>query len=213
MCWNQHVSLNTFLFSSFVLILIIYNNYYTQYKIKELNNIWIYLFLFSFIFMQLIEFFIWRNINNKYNKVFSIIAILLLIFQPIASLMMLKNIELRNILLIIYLITAIPYSIYQFNTKNVYSSVSKSGHLKWSFFNVNIFILLSWLFFFTFSLFYEKKWVGVIFAFSLLIFSLINYTNDQTLGSMWCWIVNSSMIYYAIYLLIYLPFKEKNKMC
>lgn len=213
MCWNQHVSLNTFLFSSFVLILIIYNNYYTQYKIKELNNVWIYLFLFSFIFMQLIEFFIWRNINNKYNKVFSIVAILLLLFQPIASLMILKNIELRNMLLTTYVIGAFLYSIYQFPRTNIYSSVSKLGHLNWSFFNANIFILLSWLFFFTFSLFYEKKWVGIIFAFSLLIFSLINYTHDQTLGSMWCWIVNSSMIYYAIYLLIYLPFKEKNKIC
>jgi hypothetical protein len=39
MCWNKEISLNTFLFSSFVLILIIYNNAYTQYKIKELNNI------------------------------------------------------------------------------------------------------------------------------------------------------------------------------
>jgi hypothetical protein len=213
MCWNQHVSLNTFLFSSFVLILIIYNNKYTQYKIKEINNVWIYLFFFSFIFIQLIEFFIWKNINNKYNKVFSIAALLLLLFQPIASLMILKKIELRNTLLTIYLVCAIPYSIYQFNHKNIYSTISKSGHLKWSFFNINIFILLAWLFFFTFSLFYEKKWVGIIFAFSLLIFSLINYTNDQTVGSMWCWIVNSSMIYYAIYLLIYLPFKEKNKMC
>ena len=53
MCWNESVSLNTFLFSSFVLLLIIYNNYYTKYKIPELNNVWIYLFLASFISMQL----------------------------------------------------------------------------------------------------------------------------------------------------------------
>ncbi len=213
MCWNQHVSLNTFLFSSFVLILIIYNNYYTQYKIKQINNVWMYVFFFSFIFMQLIEFFIWRNINNKYNKVFSIAAILLLLFQPIASLMLLKKIELRIVMLTIYLIGAIPYSIYQFNTKHFYSSVSKSGHLKWNFFDVNIFTLLFWLFFFTFSLFYEKKWIGVIFAIALLLFSLINYTNDDSVSSMWCWLANSSMICYAIYLLIYLPFKEKNKFC
>jgi hypothetical protein len=213
MCWNQHVSLNTFLFSSFVLLLIIYNNYYTQYKIKELNNLWIYIFLFSFISMQLIEFFIWRNINNKYNKVFSIIACLLLLFQPIASLMMLKNIELRNILLTTYVIGALLYSIYKFNITNIYSTISKSGHLNWSFFNANIFFLLCWLFFFTFSLFYERKWIGLIFAFILLLFALINYMNDNTVGSMWCWIVNTSIIYYAIYLLIYLPFKEKNKFC
>jgi len=92
MCWNESVSLNTFMFSSFILLLIIYNNLFTQYKIQELNNIWVYLFLASFIFMQLIEFFIWRNINNKfYNKLFSIIATLLLIIQPIMSIMILTN--------------------------------------------------------------------------------------------------------------------------
>ena len=53
MCWNESVSLNTFLFSSFVLLLVMYNNYYTKYKITELDNVWIYLFLASFIFMQL----------------------------------------------------------------------------------------------------------------------------------------------------------------
>ena len=29
MCWNKEVSLNTFLFSSFVFLLILYNNKYT----------------------------------------------------------------------------------------------------------------------------------------------------------------------------------------
>ena len=58
MCWNEHVSLNTFLFSSFVLLLIIYNNLFTKYKIQELNNTFVYLFIASFVVMQLIEFFI-----------------------------------------------------------------------------------------------------------------------------------------------------------
>ena len=44
MCWNKEVSLNTFIFSIFVLLLIMYNNAYTQYKIEELNSIWVYLF-------------------------------------------------------------------------------------------------------------------------------------------------------------------------
>ena len=66
MCWNSEVSLNTFAFSTFVLGMIIYNNAYTQYKIPELNNIWVYLLLFSVISMQLVEFFVWRNIDNKY---------------------------------------------------------------------------------------------------------------------------------------------------
>lgn len=61
MCWNANVSLNTFLFSGCVLALIIYNNSFTQYKIQELNNKWVYFLIASFVFIQLIEFFIWKK--------------------------------------------------------------------------------------------------------------------------------------------------------
>ena len=105
MCWNENVSLNTFLFSGFVLMLIIYNNSFTKYKIPELNNKWMYLFIASFVFMQLLEFFIWRNINNAfYNNLFSIFAVLLLFIQPIASIMLITNMQIRKSLLMIYLL-------------------------------------------------------------------------------------------------------------
>ena len=212
MCWNEDVSLNTFLFSSFVLLLIIYNNLFTKYKIQELNNTFVYLFIASVVFVQLIEFFIWRNINNKfYNNMFSIMAALLLLLQPIASIMILSNIKLRNTLLFLYLLIAIPFSIYNFSTENMYSVISKSGHLQWNFFGTNPIVI--WLFFVAFSFIYEKKLFGIIFAIVMLIITFINYNNDQTVWSMWCWIVNSIMIYYAFYLLIYLPFLEKSKIC
>ena len=210
MCWNEHVSLNTFIFSIFVLLLIMYNNAYTQYKIQGLNNVWIYLFLASFIFMQLIEFFIWRNINNKfYNHIFSIIATTLLIIQPICSLMLISQKELRNNLLIAYLSLAIPYSIYKFSTKNIHTVISKSGHLRWKFFESSPIILLFWLFFFLVGLIFNKFWIGFGFGFIILCISYYNYNNDHTIASMWCWAVNSVMIYYAFYLLIYLPFYMK----
>jgi len=210
MCWNEHVSLNTFLFSSFVLLLIIYNNSFTKYKIQELNNTNIYLFIASFAFMQLIEFFIWKNINNKfYNNMFSIIATLLLLLQPIASVMILSNKQLRNKLLFLYLLLAIPYSIYKFSTKHIHSVISKREHLRWKFFEINPIIWIIWLFFFVFSFIYEKRWNGIIFAIIALIITIINYSNDHTVGSMWCWVVNPIMIYYVTYLLIYLPFLKK----
>jgi len=214
MCWNENVSLNTFLFSGFVLALIIYNNSFTKYKIHELNNKWVYLFIASFVFMQLIEFFIWRNINNKfYNNIFSIFAVLLLIIQPIASIMIITNIQLRNLLLISYLLLVIPFSIYKFSTNHIHSVVSEGGHLIWNFFNIPPILWIVWLFFFLFSFFYEKKWFGIIFGLITLFIAVINYKNDNTMGSMWCWSVNSIMIYYAIYLLLYLPFLEKTKVC
>jgi hypothetical protein len=210
MCWNEHVSLNTFLFSSFVLLLIIYNNEYTKYKIQELNNPYIYIFLASFIFMQLIEFFIWRNINNKvYNNIFSIFGILLILIQPVASLMILKNIQLRNLLIMIYLFFVIPFSIYKFSTKHIHSVLSKRGHLNWKFFGVNPFSFLMWLFFLLFIFFYEKIWFGIIFGVVSLLVVAVNFINDGSAGSIWCWSINLIMFYYAFYLLLYLPFLEK----
>jgi len=213
MCWNQHVSLNTFLFSIFVLLLIIYNNTFTQYKIKHLNNPWMYLFFASFIFMQLIEFFIWRNIDDKfYNNIFSTMAALLIVLQPVASLMLLSNVPLRNALLMIYIATAAPYFIYKISTKTMYSTVSKKGHLIWSFFNNTLLTFGWWLFFLLFSLFYERKWSGFLFGFLSMCIFYYNYAKERTFGSIWCWVINSIMIYYAAYLLIYLPFCE-NGIC
>ena len=210
MCWNKDVSLNTFLFSSFILALIIYNNSFTKYKIQELNNKWIYLFFMSFITMQLIEFFIWKNINNQfYNNIFSILATLLLIIQPMVSIMIITNEKLRNLLLFSYLLLVIPFSIYKLSTNHIHSVISKNGHLIWKFFDSPSIISIVWLFFFLFSFIYEKKWIGFIFGLITLLIAFINYNNDHTIWSMWCWGVNSIMIYYAIYLLLYLPFVEK----
>ena len=36
--------------------------------------------------------------------------------------------------------------------------------------------------------------------------SIDNFYKDKSVGSMWCWIVNAGMLYYAAYLLFYLPF-------
>lgn len=212
MCWNEAVSMNTFLFSSFVLLLIIYNNSFTKYKIKELNNKWIYVFFTSIILMQLIEFFIWRNINNKYyNNLFSIFAVVLLIVQPIASIMIIQTSFIRNILLFIYLVLAIPFSMYQFSRQKIYSSIGKNGHLDWHFFVVKPLFLLIWFFFLFFSLIYEKIWTLIIFGIISVIICFIKYDKDA--GSVWCWVINSIMFYYLAYLVLFLPFLEKMQIC
>ena len=214
MCWNAEVSLNTFLFSAFALSLIIYNNAYTKYKIQALNNMWIYVFIASVISMQLIEFFIWRNIDNAYyNHRFSIMAVLVLLIQPAASLMTMSNIPLRNALLVAYLLGAIPYSIYNFTMKHVNTVISKGGHLQWKFFTADIFVWIFWLFFFLFAFVYEGKWFGFSFAVLMLLIVYMNYRSDRTIGSMWCWVINSFLLFYLVYLLIVLPLYEKAGLC
>jgi hypothetical protein len=212
MCWNQYISLNTFIFSAFVLLLIVYNNNYSPYKINELNSIYAYFFLMSFFTMQLIEFFLWRNLNDKeLNKLFSFLGALLLMLQPVASLMLLKDITLRNKLLTIYGIPAFSYFIYEIANKNFLTSISKNGHLKWDWVDLKgnkQILFMCWLFFLFFSIFYNKHYLGLAYTVALLIITLYSYKKDGSFGSLWCWSINSLMIFYAIKLLVVIPYKE-----
>ena len=211
MCWNADVSLNTFLFSMFVLLLVFYNNAYTKYKINYFDNKWMYIFLISAFSMQLIEFFIWKNINNEYyNTIFTIFAFILIFCQPIASLMLLSNHSLRNKLLTLYLAVGIPYAIYTIYTKQFLSFVSKSGSLVWNM-DIHVGFFVCWLFSLLFSFIYDQKWGSVLFA--IISFSIFIYKELNSSGSVWCWFINSISIYLAIYLLFYLPYAEKKKIC
>lgn len=213
MCWNKEVSLNTFLFSSFVFLLILYNNKYTFYKIPEFDRFWLCIFMSIVILIQLVEYFIWTNIDNIfYNKLFTNIALLIIFFQPITTIMNIDDEKIKKILFISYLVLIIPFVVLNYN-KNIYSTISPNKHLNWNLINhENKFtkiIGLAWIFFFLFPLFYQKQQFGFLFGMLTLLIISYNYINDNTIESMWCWIVNSIMIYYAGYLLFYLPFMKK----
>ena len=212
MCWNQYISLNTFMFSIFVLLLIAYNNKYTQYKTPFFNNKFVYFFFLSFITMQLIEFFIWRNIDNKkINNLLSILGALLLLIQPIASLLMLKDESLKYKLITLYSIVAFPFFIYQNYDHKMTTVVSKLGHLNWKWnylTGYNQILYLLWFIALYFSLIVNKNYEALIYVTILLAITYYSFLQDGSEGSLWCWSINSIMIYYAFNLLIWLPFKE-----
>jgi hypothetical protein len=211
MCWNAEISLNTFLFSGFVLLLLMYNNNYTQYKIQFIegvNNIWVYIFVWSFILMQLVEFFIWKNMDNpKWNSFFTSLTSILLFIQPMTTIMFLP-VHIRLYVMFSYLFLAIPFVIYRFITKKQYSSISPMKHLHWH----NVINTDEWLIDFIWGCFFLLPFLYTrsLFAFSFAIITCsimaYKYYKDRTVGSMWCWVVNSIMVYYAAYLLLYLPF-------
>jgi len=212
MCWNKDVSLNTFLFSGFVLLLVMYNNAYTQYKIQDLNSVWVYLFFMSFILMQLIEYFIWNNINNPVkNSLFTTLALLLLLVQPITTNMLISNMFIQRTMLTVYLLCAMPLFLFTMIKKDIHSCVSSKGHLQWNMMldygkSINLALVILWNIFFLFPLFYEGNTFGFLFGIITLLIMTYKYYKDGSVGSMWCWVVNLIMIYYAGYLLIYLPF-------
>lgn len=153
--------------------------------------------------MQFIEFVLWRNLNDKLiNNVMSILGSLLLVIQPIASLTMLKNIDLRNKTILIYSIPAFGYFFYNINNQNIYTVLSKkTGHLKWNWIPNELFGYLFYLFFLYFALFINRYYIGIILSSILFAIFYYYYYTDGTAGSLWCWSVNIVMLYYLIKLL------------
>ena len=214
MCWNAEVSLNTFVFSSFVLAFVYYNNEYTQYKIPIFDNKWFYIFLILTFGMQLIEFFIWKNLKTKYNPFFTKCAFILVYLQAAASLMLLSNLTIRNAILIPYLLIGIPHLISIILSNKVNSTLSKNGHLIWNKYNIvvngvetNGYLFYLWLFILLFSFLYEQRWYYLLFA--IVTISVFLYKEINSAGSMWCWFINIFFIYLLFHILFYLPLVEK----
>jgi hypothetical protein len=205
MCWNERVSINTFLFSVSVLFLIYINNTYLppDKKIKEFDNPYAYFFMMSFVTMQLYEYLLWKYLNNgMINQIVSTLSLLLLSIQPIASLTLLNNINLRNKLIGLYSIPTLIYILYQLKITNVHTTISKLGHLKWKWVSqskmVSLLTYTYYLFFLYLSLFINKQYYGIIITMPLFLVMYYYYYNDGSAGSLWCFSVNSVMFYYLI---------------
>ena len=210
MCWNQYVSINTFMFGIVGLLIIAVNNKYSNYKISFFNNPYAYLFMLSFILMQFFEFILWRNLDNRViNNIVSILGFLLLSIQPIASLLLLNNIQLRNKLLLTYSIPAFIFAIYNILTTNIHTILSPAGHLswKWTFYKHKFIIIPFYLFFLFFSLVYNKYYNSLLIL--LLYFIFIYYFGkDGSSGSIWCFSVNSTVLYFLLQVLVVMPYYE-----
>ena len=205
MCWNQYVSLNTYVFSMGMLLLMIYNNNYTPYKVNI--GIYGYFFIVSFCSMQLIEYFLWRNLENKkLNNLYSVLGQILSAIQPIPSLLMLTNPTLKIQMIGLYVLFVI---IVVLTHKPIFKTSIQNGHLKWSWVPMSYYVYMIWLFFMLFSFAVNRNYLAILFG--LFLFAITYYNADSgTGGSLWCWTINFSMILYAVYLLVYLPFQELN---
>ena len=212
MCWNSEISLNTFLFGAASLAFIIYNNTFTKYKVDWFDNFWLYIFAALVVSMQLIEFFLWRNLTNPYwNRVFSIIGLCFLLLQPIVSTFAVSFVGFRYGLLAVYLIVTAIW----FFTRNIDFStkLQKNGHLSWKFQGDIISYWIFWTVIVFACLLVERRWALLAFGIVGIVLSIYNYQKYNTSGSVWCWSANSGFLFLLGYVLIYLPFKEHRKIC
>lgn len=214
MCYNKETSLATFLGSLVVSGLLIYRN--------NSNDKFIALFLLALSSMQLAEFFIWNNINNKEkNKFFTRIANIIIILQPIVVLFGLYNfgnLIISNSMLFYPLIISLFYTLYLwsdlFNSPYKLSVVSKvNKHLSWG--QKDIFPDIKAL---IFNIFYSSiiifgplllkpRYVGYIITLIIIITLLLSYIKTRkeidiihksSWKSLWCFMAPFMFLLYYL---------------
>ena len=182
MCWNETVSLNTFLFSLFGVNFAYFNNVINSYE---------YLSFYSFFSIQLLEYFTWKYLNNKkINRLLSQLGLFLIFMQPILFILIPNNLNasIKTSLIAFYLLFWVSFGMFL----NVDFSMVKApnGHLAWNWLNVPPLYTFIWLLFLLVVLLYIKKYI--LFTIHVIVFLAIYYTyyKTNTWGSLWCWISN-----------------------
>lgn len=213
MCWNKEISLNTFLFSSGSILFLYYVNTYTKYKSTLYfdGSIYKYLFLLSFTMMQLLEFFLWKSIENndkKMNYLFSIIGLGLVLIQPILSMRMTNRIY--KSLIPIYLLITAGYLLlrYILNPIKFETKIGANKHLAWNWLDMKgywqIYIFL-WFFFIEYT---DSNIIFPIGAAVPFFYTYYKYRKTNEWGSIWCWLINSFCLFLLIDVLIISPYKK-----
>jgi len=182
MCWNQKISLNTFLFSLFGISFAYFNNEIKFYS---------YLYFLSFISMQLLEYFAWGNLNNKkMNNFLSKIGLFLIFVQPIFYTLSCYNVDnkIKTWIIALYLVFSMFCAVY-FPIDFLMSKAS-NGHLAWNWLSFPTSITFIWFSFILGLILYQKQYFT--FSVYLIIVLTIYYTyyKTNTWGSLWCWIAN-----------------------
>ena len=190
MCWNETVSLNTFLFSLFGINFAYFNSVINGYE---------YLFYYSFISMQLLEYFTWKHLNNKkINRLLSQLGLFLIAMQPILVILIPDNLNtsIKVSLIAFYLLFC--FSFWMFINVDFSMVKAPNGHLAWNWLNVAPLYIFIWLLFLMVVLLLIKKYI--LFTIHLIVYIAIYYTyyKTNTWGSLWCWIANILAVFLIV---------------
>ena len=193
MCWNPEISLSTFVFGIAAIII--------GYINKEHDIKWA-LFYTTIVSMQLIEFFIWKNLGSKHiNKILSIIAFVLIMIQPIAAGMLIENKSYMMIYYILYVLWLVVYITSSSPIKWI-TQKAKNGHLSWLWLNpAHDLLILTWTVFIICALLLSKGSLlsRIICVTALALFTLVSWwyykTQEFTWGSVYCSFINMIFLF------------------
>lgn len=182
MCWNTEVSLNTFIFSLFGTLFAYFNH-----VIGGIES----LYYISFLSMQLLEYFTWKNLTNrKMNTFLSKIGLFLVFIQIPFFILHQSKItwRLKMGLVFLYLIFSLFVKLYypiDYSMKK-----ASNGHLAWNWLNFPGYVLIIYLSFILGLLLYVKEYFKFIIYFVVISAIYYTYNDTNTWGSLWCWISN-----------------------
>ncbi len=204
MCWNADVSIKTYIFALIIFFLGLQYNF----PLPKL------IFFLVFSQMQLVEYFLWTNLNNKKNNEFySKVGLFNICIQPIAALLMIDNFKLKIYSILIYLIFLIYFFYNYYNTIDFHTKIGIKGSLHWVWlpteYNMKTAqFSFAWFFFFLLGVFLSKDLILITFVISTIIFSMYNSFLNYKFASYWCSI--SNLIW--IYVLLYIVYQQYKKM-
>lgn len=218
MCWNADISINTFMFGAFALVFIYITNTYSKYKTKAFDNPLVYLFMIAVISVQLLEHFLWRNLNNKsWNTFLSKLIAFAISVQIITLILMVNPVSYRYSMLAVFLIVLLTYFYYKatYDPIEFTTTIGKNGHLSWNWmankYYSGLFSCVA-LFFYVFPLFFIDNFLLYFMVLFTIAFTILVY-KDRTFGTMWCWIANFAFLYFILNILFIQPFYEYNGLC
>jgi hypothetical protein len=191
MCWNANISLNTFIFGCISAIIIYF------FGIIEFKYIIITL---SFTLIQLLEYFLWNNLNNiKINEFLSKIGLFIIGIQIFLLCYFYKN----EYILYFYFIFVFLFILIELKNIKFKTIIGKNKHLRWLWLEPNIIWIIIFSSFYLITNIDNKH--KFIFVLITLIISLYYYYEYRTWGSMWCYFSNILWIHLLIYsIIIYL---------
>lgn len=186
MCWNASISFNTYIFSLFASIFAYINN------TLQFNS---FMFIQSFATMQLVEYFIWSKTFS--NSSLSKAGLALIISQPFFSIIRLNNSQYLLPLLFGYLIYCVILLLFLHPIQNIdFRSIPyNNGHLSWKWlFSKEI--TIPWMIFLLFPFYLKHEYLTLCFALISYIITFILFYKAKTVGSMWCWFINITSIFF-----------------
>lgn len=197
MCYSKDLSIASLSFGIIAsLSLIYFGNVQSSLTNKAIG----YFFLFVSL-MQLVEYFLWIDIEctNGFNKLGSLLGPIFNHLQPIV-LLVLANIYLQpeniisseivlpaNILYLLY--SGYQYYKYISNTSNLCVKTNECDHLDWTWkkdFNYTFYFAISFI---NIANFYTNTNLMVSFGISYLLLILSIFNFNKNIGEFWCLIV------------------------